>query len=122
MSISSPTLVVWKPEGMSMHDFVNDPANITPVPGSSVDDVVKVPFEWVCDAIEVFDARSTTNSKRLPPAIDAGYVMQTDIYLGRSLMRHVDEAASAAAGYEILMDSNNSLNDLYETEKQSLHE
>ena len=122
MSISSPTLVVWKPEGMSMHDFVNDPANITPVPGSSIDDVVKIPFEWVCDAIEVFDGRSANNSKRLPPAIDAGYVMQTDLYLGRSLMRHVDEEASAAAGYEILMDSNNSLNDLYETEKQSLHE
>ena len=37
-------------------------------------------------------------------------------------MRYVDEAASAASGYEVLKDSNNSLNDFYESEKQSLHE
>ena len=122
LSISSPTLVVWKPQGISMNEFVNNTDNITPVPGSSVDDVVKVPFEWVYDAVEVFDARSTTNSKRLPPAIDAGYVMQTDTYLGRSLMRHIDQTASSDSGYEILTDTNNSLNDFYETEKQSLNE
>jgi hypothetical protein len=122
LSISSPTLVVWKPEGMTMHEFANAEGNVIPVPGSNVDDVVKIPIGWVYDAVEVFDARSTTNSKRLPPAIDAGYVMQTDIYLGRSLMRHVDETASSAAGYEVLADTNNSLNDFYETEKQSLHE
>ena len=122
LSISSPTLVIWKPEGMSMHEFVNAPDNVIPVPGSNVDNVVKVPAEWIYDAVEVFDGRSTNNSKRLPAAIDAGYVTQTDIYLGHSLMRHVDKEASAAAGYEILADTNNSLNDFYETEKQSLHE
>jgi hypothetical protein len=54
--------------------------------------------------------------------MDAGYVMQTDTYLGRSLARNVDDAASAAAGYEVLEDTNNSLNDFYERDKQSLHE
>ena len=122
LSISSPTLVVWKPEGMTMHEFANAPGNVIPVPGSNVDDVVTIPMDWVYDAVEVFDGRSANNSKRLPPAVDAGYIMQTDIYLGRSLMRHVDETASAAAGYEVLADTNNSLNAFYETEKQSLHE
>ena len=122
LSLSSPTLVIWKPEGMTMHEFANAPGNVIPVPGSNVDDVVTIPMEWVYDAVEVFDGRSANNSKRLPPAVDAGYIMQTDIYLGRSLMRHVDENASAAAGYEVLADTNNSLNDFYETEKQSLHE
>ena len=122
LSISSPTLVVWKPEGMSMHEFANAPGNVIPVPGSHVDDVVTIPMDWVYDAVEVFDGRSANNSKRLPPSIDAGYVMQTDIFIGRSLMRNVDEAASDAAGYEILADTNNSLVDFYETEKQSLHE
>ena len=122
LSISSPTLVVWKAKGITMQDFVNINENITPVPGSSVDNVVKIPYEWVYDAVEVFDARSANNSKRLPPSLDAGYVLQTDIYLGRSLMRHIDENASAAAGYEVLTDTNNSLNDFYETEKQSLNE
>ena len=122
LSISSPTLVVWKSRGVSMQDFVNIQDNISPVPGSSIDNVVKVPYEWVYDAVEVFDARSANNSKRLAPSLDAGYVLQTDIYLGRSLMRHIDETASAAAGYEVLTDTNNSLNDFYETEKQSLNE
>ena len=122
LSLSSPTLVIWKPEGMTMHEFANAPGNVIPVPESNVDDVVTIPMDWVYDAVEVFDGRSANNSKRLPPAVDAGYIMQTDIYLGRSLMRHVDENASAAAGYEVLADTNNSLNDFYETEKQSLHE
>ena len=38
------------------------------------------------------------------------------------LMRYVDEEASAVSGYEVLADTNNSSNDFYETEKQSLHE
>ena len=121
-SLNSPTLVLWKTKGMTIQEFVNIPDNITPVPGSSIDNVVKVPYEWVYDAVEVFDARSANNSKRLAPSADAGYVLQTDVFLGRSLIRHVDKEASAASGYEVLTDTNNSLNDFYESEKQSLHE
>ena len=121
-SLSSPTLVLWKAKGMTIQEFVSIQDNITPVPGSSIDNVVKVPYEWVYDAVEVFDARSANNSKRLAPSADAGYVLQTDVFLGRSLIRHVDKEASAASGYEVLTDTNNSLNDFYESEKQSLHE
>ena len=121
-SLSSPTLVLWKTKGMSIQEFVNIPDNITPVPGSSIDNVVKIPYEWIYDAVEVFDARSANNSKRLAPSADAGYALQTDVFLGHSLMRHVDKEASAASGYEVLTDTNNSLNDFYESEKQSLHE
>ncbi len=122
LSINSPAVVIFRPEGMTANEFVSIPDNITEVPGSGVDRVVKVPSEWVLDAVEVFDARSTTNQKRLIPALDAGYVMQTDTYLGRTLMRNVDEEASASSGYEVLTDTNNSLNDFHESEKQSLHE
>ena len=122
LSNSSPTLVIFRAEGVAVQDYVTVPENITPVPGSTVDNVVKIPFDWVLDAVEVFDARSTNNQKRLVPSLDAGYVLQTDLYLGRSLMRHVDESASEASGYEVLVDTNNSLNDFYETQKQSLHE
>lgn len=122
LSVSSPTLVLWRPEDMTMKDFVNIEDNVIPVPGSSFDRVVKVPYEWVLDALEVFDARSTTNQKRLAPSADAGYVLQTDTFLGRSLMRRTDDKASANAGYEVLVDTNNSLNDFYETERQSLYE
>ena len=122
LSISSPTLVVFRAEGVAVEDYVRQSDTIIPVPGSTVDNVVKVPYEWVVDAVEVFDGTSSTNSKRLVPSLDAGYVTQTDLYLGRSLMRNIDEQASVNAGYEILQDTNNSLNDFYEREKQSLHE
>lgn len=122
LSINSPTLVLFRAEGVSIEEFVRVADNVTPVPGSSVDNVVKVPFEWVVDAVEVFDGRSMNNEKRLVSGLDAGYVTLSDIFMGRSLMRYVDEAASAAAGYEVLADTNNSLNDFYERSQQSLHE
>ena len=121
-SISSPTLVLFKAKDVDIRDFVIVPENVTPVPGSSSDNVVKVPFEWVLDAVEVFDGGSVSNQKRIDSSLDAGYVLQTDTFLGRSLMRKVDQGASTSAGYEVLVDTNNSLNDFYETEKQSLHE
>ena len=121
-SISSPTLILFKATDVDIRDFVTLPENVTPVPGSSSDNVVKVPFEWVLDAVEVFDGGSVNNQKRIDSSLDAGYVLQTDIFLGRSLMRKVDESASASSGYEVLTDTNNSLNDFYETQKQSLHE
>ena len=121
MSISSPAVIVFKASGTTIQDFVRVQDNITPVPGSEVDNVVKIPYEWVYDAVEVFDGRSANNAKRLAP-MDAGYVLQSDVFMGRSLMRRVDEQASASAGYEVLSDTNNSLNDFYETDKQSLHE
>ncbi len=122
LSINSPAVVIFKAKGVDINEFANISENITEVPGSGIDRVVKVPSDWIMDAVEVFDARSTTNQKRLLPSLDAGYVMQTDTYLGHTLMRNVDNDASGKAGYEILVDTNNSLNDFYESEKQSLHE
>ena len=122
MSLSSPAVVIFRAEGITIQDYVLIPENVTPVPGNAVDNVVKVPYEWVLDAMEVFDGTSASNQKRLAASADAGYVSLSDTFLGHSLMRRVDEEATAQAGYEILADTNNSLNDFYETEKQSLHE
>ena len=122
MSLSSPAVVIFRAEGITIQDYVLIPENVTPVPGSAVDNVVKVPYEWVLDAMEVFDGRSANNQKRLSASVDAGYVSLSDTFLGHTLMRRVDEEATAQAGYEILADTNNSLNDFYESEKQSLHE
>ena len=122
MSVQSPAVVIFRSQGVSIQDFVDVTDTITPVPGSSVDNVVKVPFDWVMDAVEVFDGRSVTNTKRLPSDVDAGYVTLTDVFTGRSLMRKVDEQLSQSSGYEVLADTNNSSEDFYETERQSLHE
>ena len=122
MSNSSPAVVIFRAEGMTIQEHVLNPDNVIQVPGSNVDRVVKVPFDWVLDAVEVFDGRSAANQKRLVSSLDAGYITLTDVFLGHTLMRSVDEAVTAVAGYEILADTNNSLNDFYESEKQSLYE
>ena len=122
MSNSSPAVVIFRAEGMTIQEHVLNPDNVIQVPSSNVDRVVKVPFDWVLDAVEVFDGRSAANQKRLVSSLDAGYITLTDVFLGHTLMRSVDEAATAVAGYEILTDTNNSLNDFYESEKQSLYE
>lgn len=122
VSNSSPAFVIFRAVGTTVQDFVDAPDNVVQVPGSNDDRVVKVPSEWVMDAVEVFDGRSANNQKRLLPSLDAGYVTQTNTFLGRSLMRNVDEEATVKAGYEVLEDTNNSINDFYETEKQSLHD
>ena len=76
----------------------------------------------VVDAVEVFSGTSSSNSKRLETSLDAGYVTLSDTFLGHTLHRKVNEDMSNNAGYEVLMDTNNSSVDFYEREKQSLHE
>lgn len=121
-SINSPAAVIFRAEGMTMSQFVADPDNLTAKPGSSLDTVVKVPAEWVVDAVEVFNGSSSSNLKRLQPQLDAGYVTLSATYRGHTLHRHLDEAASAEAGYDIYVDTNNSSTDFYERDTQSLHD
>ena len=120
ISLSSPTLVLFRtpvPAG----EYVMQPDVVQVTPGNTADRIVKVPYEWIVDAVEVFDGRSSSNGKRLAPAADAGFVLLSDIFKGHTLRRRVDEAASAGNGYEVLADTNNSSNDFYESEIQSLH-
>ncbi len=122
MSLNSPAVVIFKAQGTTIQEFVEDADNVVQKPGSSVDRIVKIPLEWAVDGVEVFNGGSSNNLKRFNTAVDAGYVTLSDTYLGHTLYRYTDEAASEAAGYEILADTNNSSNDLYEREEQSLHE
>lgn len=127
VSISSPVIVVFKAKGTTIQRFVSaengdSPSdNVIQIPGSTNDYVVTVPKEWIIDGVEVFDGRSTSNTKRLMPSVDAGFVYQSNTFKGHSLFRKTDEQASAEAGFEILQDTNNSTNDFYERETQSLH-
>ena len=120
ISISSPTVLLFRAKDMTMAEYVAKAESITQIPGST-ERVVKIPHEWIVDAVEVFDGRSTGNRKRLPSVLDAGYVIQSDIYKQHSLMRLVDEAATQAQGFEVLKDTNNSTDDFYESDTQSLH-
>ena len=121
-SIFSPATVIFKAKDTTIQDFVLKEGSVIQKPGSTTDRVIAVPLDWVIDGAEVYYGGSSNNKKRISPSIDAGYVTQSATYNGRSLYRHVDEEATQEAGYEVLMDTNNSSTDFYEREKQSLHE
>lgn len=120
ISISSPTFVIFKAKGTSIEEFVSKSDNVIPVPGASIDKVACIPPEWVIDGMEVFNGTSTSNTKRLMPLIDAGAVFQNAFYMGHSMKRKVNEKKTAALGYEVLMDTNNSTHDFEETDRASL--
>ena len=121
VSLASPTFVLFRSEGLPIEEYVLQPDAVQTTPGNSADRVVKVPYGWIVDGVEVFDGRSTGNAKRLSPAADAGFVLLSDIFKGHTVRRKVDETATSKNGFETLTDTNNSSNDFYESEIQSLH-
>ena len=121
-SINSPAVVLYRAEGMTLQEFISKEGSVINVPNSQNAKVLACPLEWVLDAVEVFNGASASNAKRLPDNLDAGYVTQSNTYLGHTLMRRVDEKQTAESGFEVLMDTNNSSEDFYEREEQSLHE
>lgn len=121
-SINSPAPVIFRaPDGTDIRDFVAEPDNVMQKPGSTNDRIVKLPVDWVMDGVEVF-VKGGANKKRIAPDIDAGAVEFSGSYQGHTLFRKSDDASSQALGFEVLSDTNNSTNDFYEREKQSLHE
>lgn len=120
VSMSSPTFVIFKTRGIPIEEFVKLPDVVRTTPGNTADRVVTVPYAWILDAVEVFDGRSSNNAKRLSPAVDAGFVIQSDVYKSHAIVRNRDEEASAARGYEVLQDTNNSSHDFHESETPSL--
>ena len=121
-SVNSPTAVIFRPQGMTIQEFVQKSDSIIPIPGASRDNVVTIPWEWIMDGVEVFSGSTTSNNKRIRSDVDAGFVTLSDTYIGHSLVRRVDEAASQEKGFTVLQDTNNSSNDFIEQEKATLHE
>lgn len=120
LAIQSPAVVVFRPKGMTIEEYVALEGSVIQKPGSNVDRIVAVPWDWVIDAVEVFE-NSTSNKKRIDAGADAGYVLLSEIYAGHTLLRKVDAAATAEYGFEVLQDTNNSTNDFIESKIQTLH-
>ena len=146
ISNMSPAFFIFRPEGVALKNFVEDPANLNQYMGSEKQTRAMVPEAWVVDGIEVFKEDAATNQKRLLNSVDAGYVMLTN-KLGHTLYRNVDKEATEAieenagkliTGYTadpsgidaeasikngariIYKDTNNSSNDFHQREKASL--
>ncbi len=120
LSVYSPAPVFFRPIDTTLEEYLLQEGSVFQKPGSSVDQIARIPLEWVVDGVEVFYGGSSSNQKRFNPIIDAGYITQSELYDGKTLARLVDEQASAEAGYEVLIDTNNSSADFYQREYSSL--
>lgn len=121
LSLNSPAFVLFRALDVDIHHYVQQEGAVRQTPGSSIF-VSVIPYDWVVDGVEVFNGSSSSNRKRLPASIDAGYVSLSETFKGHTLMRLTDQEASETGGYEILLDTNHSGNDFYERETQSLHQ
>lgn len=149
-SVTSPAMILFQTKDIAPRDYANNTENLWYTGGtvSQVNACVKVPNDWILDAIEVYSSDYPTSCvKRLTADIDAGYVWLTN-YQGHSLYRNVDEEAtkalsenegkivSATSGADpsgidaeasakngahiVYLDTNNSSNDFHERQKCSL--
>lgn len=121
ISQTSPAVVLFRTEGITPKDYAEDAANIiypTGRQGNLVYACLKLPRQWVIDAVEVYNATALAKcKKRLTADLDAGYVTLTGGY-GHALIRKVE--ATTEDGHAIYQDTNNSNNDFYEADQCSL--
>ena len=99
MSTSSPAVFTFvAPEG-ELVSYAENPDNLWYVPGygqSYTWACLKVPNDWILDAVEVFNAEKLdVSKKRLTADLDGGYVKLTHGY-GHVLYRNVDKERTEA--------------------------
>ena len=94
LSTTAPALFIFQPQNMDPVTFANNADNLWYAPSMAQTPVyacVKVPNEWIIDAVEVFNAAKKEDSKkRLTADLDVSYVYLTN-KLGHSLYRNVDK-------------------------------
>ena len=97
-SNSSPALVLFQTQGVTPADFAADVTNYWYDGGGSqiAKRCIKVPDEWIVDAVEVFSNDYATQCvKRLTADVDAGFVGMTN-KKGHTLYRNVNREAVEA--------------------------
>jgi hypothetical protein len=98
LSNSSPALFIFQTKDVEPAVFADNADNLW-YDGGVVKDInacLKVPNEWILDAIEVFQtAKISDSKKRFTSDIDAGYVGLTN-QLGHVLYRNVDKESTEA--------------------------
>ena len=94
LSTTAPALFIFQPQNTDPVNFANNADNLWYAPGVAQTPIyacVKVPNEWIIDAVEVFNtAKKEDSKKRLTADLDVSYVYLTN-KLGHSLYRNVDK-------------------------------
>ena len=105
ITVFGPGLVIFRTD-----DF--DSLEQVPYPDPEYADIfdprVKIPNELVIDAFEALKDSNSGSFKRIPVALDAGFVYADDTYTAQSFRRKV---ATTIEGRVVLKDSNNSTED-----------
>lgn len=121
LSINSPAVIIFRPEeGLDFDAYLDDDSRCVATDPAGSAKCIKVPWEWILDGVEVF--YSTNNHKRLKTEIDAEAFSFSVTFQRHTIHRKLDETATAANGYPIYVDTNNSSADFYERPTQSLNE
>ena len=117
-SVFGPAMVIFRvPEGETW-DPMNDP-NLSTTDLSKPTSktlYVKIPIEYVLDAVECGDNETYINAKRVPAVLDAGIAWVGATYCGLSITRRfeTDENGNPVInshGAHVYMDTNNSTDD-----------
>lgn len=119
-SCFDPAFVIWKIKG-DVDEYLNNSICMDPSKSNSTMTFLQIPFDWIIDGVECFDA--TNRNKRLPSQIDNGYALnEASIGSGTSVVRIVDEEASAEAGFTVYQDTNDSSSDFVTSYPPTLKE
>jgi len=94
LSTFSPAMFIFQTKGVTPRDYATNVSNIIYAPGAAQTKVnanLRMPNEWVLDAIEVFNTAFIAKSnKRFPAELDGGSVQMTN-KMGYTLYRNVDK-------------------------------
>lgn len=110
MSVFGPALIIFRlPSNLDYASYVSNTANFSTKPGStSSTQYMMIDQTYVIDAVECVRVEEGKRYKRIPAALDAGYVYCSGTYASESVRRKVDKIVD---GNVIYKDTNNSSED-----------
>jgi hypothetical protein len=101
LPVFGPGVVIFRAPSVAALDTVL-------VPGTTATYVTRVPNNLVVDAFEALQNGNSAAYKRVPAALDAGFVFATGTYVGESARRRT---AATIGPRRVLRDTNNGTND-----------
>lgn len=107
LTVFGPGLVIFRTDDFSKLEKVA-------IPNSTLPERIKIPNNLVIDAFEGLKDANSVGYKRVPVALDAGFVYAADTYTAESFRRKV---ATTINGRRVLQDTNNSGNDFIKLAK-----
>jgi hypothetical protein len=103
LPVFGPGLIIFRTDNFDALDRVAIPGA-----AATVQPRIRVPNNLVIDAFEALQNGNSRDFKRIPTALDAGFVFADDTYNMQSFRR---KTASTIGTRRVLQDSNNSTND-----------